>query len=730
MRKIFNSLLGFGMFALLATSCQDKMVYDPDAPKPNVDTAKVNMFDFSTAQLVNLNIDYSAYQTHGPVFFSVYGENPFEGTDAEATLRTDIKPIYENYTNAQGKFSGKVKLPAYAEQLYIFTGNFFVMDQLITAPVLNGIASATAENFGSSTRGALAMPKAGAATNSLETLYMLSYEVDVNTGDKVNNQIYKEWQTPLGKWDSESGRPLYLLDKATADPDLVFSDAELEGLYQTISNALVANQTCNEIYVKQADLTLEKESEVAITFLGGVTCWNDAMGYYYYDDAHKPTSPMDLNIIMLFPNTQDGMWTRSWCKHPNFYGNIALERGDVVKLMYYPNIANGDLSGATDKFPKGTKLGFILKPNAWGMQKPNGNKKYYNSYKGEGVLKDGTLDIARQYNVWAASTDGLSYCNPQYIPSDKGAMAIDNPTGSSRTAKFAYRNDNNEEYAIVSFEDGCNDLDFDDVIFALKPVSAFSKLPVVENKKTENYSVYAFEDLWPAQGDYDLNDVIVELKQEKEFSKLSTETDYKIYKQSFSLTTYQNYVTLTSGLALTLETGNATPTSIVMKTVKPNSNDTISANFVKDGKVYLLTEDVKGELGTTYILEVNYEGGVANTESNMASVKPFIFRNEANGLRWEVHIPFEPGSDKMNEAYYGQDDDRSDKSQNRFFVRTGNYPFAFCLEGVDIEPFKNTLLRGRYESWLINTLYNEFLPWSISKGADNKYWYLHPSVSE
>lgn len=723
MKTTFKPLLCIALLTLLATSCKDKMVFNEDAPIPDV--IEANTFDFSTIQNVSLNIDYSAYETHGPVFFSIYSQNPFEGTDEAATLRSDALPIYESYTNAQGKFNGTVKLPTYAKTLYIVTGNFFVRDEMMTAEVTNGAASAVAENWESATRGLKAMPKAGAATNSLETLYQLSYEVDVNTGLKTNNQIYKVWQTPLGQWDNESGRPFYLLNKNTADPELVFTDDEMEGLYQTISNALVANKKCNDLYIKQADLTLEKESEVAITFLGGVTCWNDAMGYYYYNDSNKPTSPMDLNIIMLFPNTQDGKWTRDWCRHPNFYGNIALERGDVVKLMYYPNIANGDLSGATDKFPKGTKLGFILKPNGWGMQLPNGNKKYYNSYKGEGALKDGTLDIARQYNVWAASTDGLSYCNPQCITNDKGAMEIDNPTGSSRTAKFAYRNSNGDEFAIVSFEDGCNDLDFDDVIFALKPVSAFAKLPVVENKKTENYSVLAFEDLWPAKGDYDLNDVVVELKQEKTFSKLSTESEYKIYKQTFALKTYQNYVTLTSGLALILNTG-ATPTSIAMKRVNPQTTDTLTANFVKDGNVYLLTEDVKGEIGITYILEVNYANGIANNDNNIASVKPFIFRPEG-AQRWEVHIPFEAPTDKMNISYFGTLDDRSVPSQQKFFVRAGDYPFAFRLEGVTIESFEGTILKRSNESKMISDLYPGFLPWSTSKGQQNQDWYLHPN---
>lgn len=723
-----KTVLFLALLALIATSCKEKDIFE-ETPNPSV-VADANTFDFSTSQVVKLSVDYSAYETHGPVFFSVYSENPFEGEDENISFKKDVLPIYENYTNAQGKFNDDIKLPAYASELYIVTGNFFVMDNMMTATVKNGSASATAENFGqtAATRAGSVtdLPMTGTATNSLATLYQLSHKVNVENGEKLeNNQIYKEWETPLGQWDSNSGRPHYLLDKSTANPDLIFSDEEMEGLYQTISDALVANQDCNEIYIKQADLTLEKESEVAITFLGGKTCWNNTLGYYYYNDNNKPTSLMDINIIMLFPNTQDGLWFNKSNPHPNFYGNIALERGDCVKLMYYPNIANGDLSVVSDKFPKGTKIGFILKPNGWGMQLPNGNKVYYNSYKGAGRLKSSSFRMARQYNVWASSTDGLSYYSADMISDDEGATAIANEEGSSRTAKFAYRNSEGEEFAIISFEDACNDLDFDDVIFALKPASAFSDLPVVEEKKTENYSVYAFEDLWPKAGDYDLNDVVVELKQEKTYSKLSTETDYKVYKQMFALYTDQNYVELTSGLGLTLTTPS-TPSSIVMKKIEAGSVDTLTVNFVQDGNVYLLTEDITGELNSTYILELNYDDGIANNEALMASVKPFIFRAEENDLRWEVHIPFEAPTPKMNEYYYGKMDDRSDKNLNRFFVNESDYPFAFCLTGVTIDSFKPTILKKENESVRIDELYTEFLLWSTSKGTQNQEWYKHP----
>lgn len=689
--------------------------------QPGSENGEANSFDFSTVQNINLSVDYSAYHAQTPVLFSVYSENPFNGSDESMSLREDIRPVYEAYTDRDGKFNDEVKLPAYAKKLYVVTGNFFITDPLMTADVTSGSVSLVAENYSSSADASRrAARRAGELTNSLETLYQLSYEVNVATGDKTDTQIYKEWQTPLGKWDRESGRPDYLMDKSTADPRLLFTEEETQGLYETVTNALAANKTCNPKYLSPADLVLVKESEVALSFLGGVTCWNNTLGYYYYDEAHKPASTKDVNIIMLFPNTQDGTWSRSWMSNPNFYGNIALERGDVVKLMYYPNIANGDLSGATTKFPKGTRIGFIMKSNGWGMQKTQGDKKFFNSYNGGPNRKE--MPLSRQYNVWGASTDGLSYCNTEGLnPND---CKIQNPDGLSRTAKFAYESPEGKEYAIIGFEDACNDEDFDDVIIALKPADVFQELPKIEEKKVSTTGVYGFEDLWPSRGDYDLNDALVEVTHEKTFSVKTETTDYKIFQETFYLTTDQNYVELQSGLALTLKT-KENPSSIIMKKVNPATKDTTEAHFVLDGNTYLLTDNIKAELGTTYILELNYELPGLEKISNVAEIKPFIYRTEGTG-RWEVHIPFEAPTSKMITSYFGTMDDKSVPSEGKYFVRSGNYPFAFYLEGANLDNFKETLLLRSNESVKIDELYPSFLPWVLSNGTEHADWYLYP----
>ena len=77
----------------------------------------------------------------------------------------------------------------------------------------------------------------------------------------------------------------------------------------------------------------------------------------------------------------------------------------------------------------------------------------------------------------------------------------------------------------------------------------------------------------------------------------------------------------------------------------------------------------------------------------------------------------------MITSYFGTEDDLSDPSKGIYYVREGNYPFAFFLSGTTIEPFKKTILVRDNEKKPINELYPGFIEWSTSGGKNNKDWY-------
>lgn len=738
----FKRACMFSCILLAAVSCKDTDEFfsgnkGKDSGTPE---STANTFDFSTIQKVDLQVDYSAFQTHGPVRFSIYNRSPF-GYGSEVNpyyLDESMEPIFEDFTDKDGKYDKTVTLPAYAKVLYIVTGDLYVGERRMLAEVVNGSAKAVAVNDApkQASRSNRAVSGAGQQTRDLTNLYNLSWECTASKSGntdawaKGTKQVYKEWNTPLGTWDAASGRPSYLMERSAENiaKGLVFTDEELEGLFTASKKALQSTSTCAEQYRTQSDMTLMRESEVSITMLGGNTCWCSTLGYYYYTEETKPQTTMDMNIIMLFPNTMGD--TYADFPNTNFNGNVGALPGDVIQLKYYPNIAKGDLTGATTRFPKGTKIGFIMKSNGWSMQRGKGSDLYYIT-KGSGSGKAPTWDCSRRYNVWPSSTDGLSYCNPN---DNSGDFKMKNDKGDSRTAKFGYISPNGTEYAIIGFEDACNDLNYSDVIFALNPANAFVALPEVEEGKTSSVSVWAFEDLWPSKGDYDMNDVVVNMKNEMSLA------DGKVTKQVFYLTTYRKSVELVNGLAARLITnGSASVKSVTMKRMAPgvtNTKNAVNANYTKykDNNtgydIYYLTDYVEEDLGSTYILEVTYSTSIDVTKA--AEVEPFLFRSTGD-KQLEVHIPrtAKPsGTDcigmpthLMDTSLYGTMDDKSDPARNQYFVREGNYPFAFCMSGIKAEAFFDTILSSA-DNKPIDSFYPKFIPWSKSKGKDYQDWYL------
>ena len=91
-------------------------------------------------------------------------------------------------------------------------------------------------------------------------------------------------------------------------------------------------------------------------------------------------------------------------------------------------------------------------------------------------------------------------------------------------------------------------------------------------------------------------------------------------------------------------------------------------------------------------------------------------------MRWEVHIPQEMPTSQINKKYFGQGDDASNPNQSIYYVRKGNYPFAFFLSRAT-ESDLSKLLDSANEKTAINLLYSGYDGWVSSNGEKNKDWY-------
>ena len=728
--KLFARACTFACILFIGVSCSDT---DEFFNKEKESGTK-EYFDFSTSQEVDLIVDYSAFDARIPIFFSVYREDPIKNAGTEDYIDENIKPIFSGYTEKNGKFDETITLPSYAKVIYVVTGNF-VVGLRCSKPVAveNGEARVIIENPLARANARYARRKVagdGTPTNDLSSGWNHLYK-------SGSTQVYKPWVTPLGQWNSASGKPYYLLpkdDQTLINEGLVFTEEQIDGMFNTACDALNSGTNLKEQYRAASDLELKNPSKLSITAMGSSTCWNSSLGYYYYT-GDAPTNKMDLNIIMIFPNTQDGRWPRGSYPNNNYNGNIGAERGDAVQLFYYPPTGDGgiDLSNPQEVFPAGTKIGFMLKTNSWGQ-------------KGNAYAVNGS-SYAKAKNIWASTTDGLSAAY------DSG-VKFPNPDGEARSAKFAYTDPEGKEYVVVSFEDACDDKDYDDLMFALNPADAFdlSNIPKIENRRATVEGVYGFEDKWPESGDYDMNDLMIDCKHELEFYT-HPDGSKKLSKERFYLTTYHNFITLKNGLAVDLQ-GSGIATIYINK-LRPGETKYASETYTmynkqyyylpeirwdkSESRMWYLTDDITKEEdletgeGVTWVFEVTYAEAKNKSSS---TIRPFLWRKLDNGKQLEVHLPWVSPTSKIDNSLFGKYADKSDPTykrsngQYRYYVGDGDFPFAFYLEGASITSFKNTVLKLENESKRIDVFFPDFLSWAISEGKKNSDWYLRHLDSE
>lgn len=582
-----------------------------------------------------------------------------------------MKPIFSDITNAQGIYTGTAELPAYLKEAYVYTSAFYAQT-LIKATVQNNTLQAADEVIEPST--AALSTRSGSEHDSF---------VVRNEG----------WKTYLGDYDRAKNGQIqysYKFDPKTEKKDL--SDIDASKLYEIQSSVINSSKDCPEEYRASKDLRIELKAgelgaRVAISFLGGNTCWNSSLGYYFYKDGQKPNSLSEANIIMILPNTQDGQWANNKNAAKKYIG---VKRGTTVKLKYYTDI--NDPSTGSDLFPDGCRIGFVLACNAWENRIPG---------------------FGQNDGYRAASTDNLSV--------DGRGMTYKTP----RTAIYRYTEASKNIDAIMfSFEDHYDDDNYSDVVFTLvsDPIEAVVDVPSVDqdgDKQTVHTvkGTYAFEDLWPSRGDYDMNDVVIRSDYEKTFNNKG------IFRESFLFTTGKNvYTGLTNGMAVTL--GGVAASAEIRISVKGPKDDAYSEikDFSREGNVLLITDDVKTRVNTTYKLTADYTQPVPKGGSAIPFIYTTTRKSLAPNMRWELHLPFEKPSDKADLSFFGKGDDRSIPSENRYYIRQEMYPFAFFLSGAT-EQDLHKLLNPENESKAIDKLYPDYGGWATSQGANNKDWY-------
>ena len=650
----------------------------PEPENPEVVEKEYNTFNFSTENSQSyVNLSYNA-DVKTSIYFELFDEEPGEWAENGKYYKKEgVMPIYSGFTDENGEFKSTVSLPSYVTKLYAYTPYFIATPILETT--MNGNTATFVDNKEYSARALTRAAMAGVTNKS----YMVC-PVEEIPSNLPSYATEKRWFDSEVDYDN-NGRLQTLFEGEEKLP-LIPQD-KLDSYLQThLAVFPVDKNSFPEEYIKQADIKITKPAEVAVTIIGGNTCWNSSMGYYYYPDGQQPTSLDEANVILLFPNTQNGTYRGS-------AASAGVSNGNCVKLKYYPNIANnGDMSEATDIFPANSRIGFVLAANAWSNR--------FNNWTNDRMQRSATsANMSKDYL-------GKAYNKPM--------SAVYNIDGQ----------------VLVSFEDDNNyDHNYSDLVmtFQTNPVDAPGPTPDPKyefRKTTENIGFYIFEDQWPSKGDYDLNDVIFNAT----YTKVYSTANNAIYEEGYTFKTYTNAAKaekLKSGVAVKVN-GLQPTDQIEFFVKKPGAKEFTAATFERDTKnnIIYLTDNAKSNIGTEYMFNVKHDEALgALYKEKKVTIKPFIYR-DVDGKRLEIHIAQEAPTNAADKSFFGTEDDASQPDKNIFYVRSGNYPFGIFLDGAT-ESDMTKLFDADNETRAIDEdeVYPKYKSWVESNGKKDKDWY-------
>ena len=707
-----NSIKGTVILMILASamtfvSCADfTMPHYGAAPNDQ----SYNDFDFSTTSgEITLNVSYAGCGVKTPVFFEIYDEEPltWNSEGGGYTMKEDVKPLFSAYTDENCVYSGTLTLPASVEKVWIFSPAFFAKTLMEANVVGNTITASDTEGITRSAR---------TATRAAEED---GYSYMTRTDVPKEYQLGKRWKEWLGTYDG-NGKVNYLYTGKDLVPDA--------SIYTEHSQVITSSKSCPTQLRNASDLEIKNPAEVVITFLGGNTCWNSSLGYYYYKVGQEPKSLEDANIIMLFPNTQDGKWEKTTQNADR--QKAGVDRMTSVKLKYYPKIAQDSKEGETDIFPAGYKVGFVLATNAWSkkLEYENNSKKAY-------------LNESRYYRAATLNT-----------------LTVRQKGGSTELPVVASYYTVDKKFVVASFEDDYkfddrngHDQNFSDVVIAIgtNPVNAIADLSIFRkwmNADGESLvtleetlkGTYLFEDLWPQKGDYDMNDACVEYIQGT-YKDMYNDT----YGETFSFKPRQNFATKKNGIAFRLIGGDrAEVNSNGGKTGKRISGYHLPAEvklylgsqditdqleYDEENQIFYVIPDTKKNPGLTYTVEFLHipDGSPKFYERNYKEYKSqidvFLYRKEGD-KNWEVHTKGMEPTPKMNFDYFGKGDDLSKPAEGIYYVRAGNYPYALFLNGQQIDKMSK-LFDIENEGFTLDMMYPKYTKWVETEGKENSDWY-------
>jgi LruC domain-containing protein len=653
--------------------------HDSSSPEPTED--KYKDFDFKTVHDYQVKIralDGQDQPLRG-AYLEFFLANPLD-VDGQLLEDADSFRIFSGVTDANGRLRSRINPALTADSLYILP-YYIGLDPLYAVPLQENDIN---------------LVLGGRTTNNEDGLTAGQVRSIRNEPPPVRKE--GDYYV-LGDWHSK-GRPDYLEKQ-----DVKITGDFLEDLNEALPEMRPLTRTNPDLLHSEEDanIHLQKDAEVFLTFVSENAGPNNSLGYYTYPTNNPPESAKDLtDLTIIFPVVRG-------------HGNL-LNAGNTVQL-YYLDQESGTY---TATFPKGVSVGWFYIKKGWPHLRSN--EMYYSNAE----LNTGLNDRLRKHNV------------------------------------SIY--DNSRERMLVGFETSGrlhrSDLDYNDILFftSTTPASAIDRSQYFPLKEApdadsdgvdDNIDAYpdnadrafdnhypakgrfgslAFEDLWPYRGDYDFNDLVIDYNYNPitNANNLVTTLEARIKVRAIGASFHNAFgvqLNLPQDKIASVNGQNFTKNFLNVRSNGTELNQSSAVIFFFDDAFSILPYPGSGVGINTneeapYVEPVEITVTITFTEPvSLAQLGPAPYNSfvVVDGRReLEIHLPGESPTDLADASLFGTGDDDSDIASAKYYMSDDNLPWAL-----------NIPMNFEYpeEKRAITNTYLNFDQWAVSRGSQFNDWY-------
>lgn len=690
MRRNVLMFVGF-ILALLSQSCLSDKFEELKTEQESVVEEEIEKeqgiyagFNFKTVGEYKIEVSVldSRNNPIKGVYLELYTEYPLNDAGLLISEASDSK-IFKGITNAEGLLNFNVNLPTQVDSLHILT--YYIGLEPIHSLALQ-------DEQVNVTIGGVATTKSAVASNRVKS-------ATIETPTVVNGYYV------LGNWNS-NGVPDYL------EPvDDIISAGFLDDVNASLPERSPLPETHPEYLANSddANLQLNEDCEIWVTFVHEGAGWHNSLGYYTYPTNNPPSSKNDINdLTIIFPDVS------------TFSGG--LTPGNKVQL-YYLNPQTNEYSAI---FPAGYSVGWFLVAQGWSGSNQSVGNGVYTHFSNVNLNVESDLELQKHNVLLFDGLRQLLLLGFEDIRRDNTNCDQDFNDAIFYATVSPFNAIDRTNYQVI---DTPTDSDGDGVVntlddFPYDATNSFNNFYPSEN----TFGTLVFEDMWPSKGDYDFNDLVVDYN----FNQV-TNADNKIVALRAKIKVKAIGASFHNGFGVSL---NTTPDNVdyVAGQINTKGYLSLASNGTENGQskaVIMLFDDAFNVLpypGTgvcvntypqyPYVTPIVQEVDIVFNNpidfSNLGTppYNPFIVVDRIRGR--EVHLPNLPPTDLANFSLFGTADDNSNLSNGEYYVSDLYLPWAINLPVSFDYP--------KEKKGIVNT-HLKFDNWAKSRGSNFMDWY-------